>query len=444
MQEAHQGIFVEYHNPDRSYEHTDLRDVGLHTHDAKKQITFVGHPAPRQQREVVGGELHMYKLDQVERRRLAHRDQLLLRDAVSDCLHMQQLLQQVVDGRRVGPAEGRRRLCGGSPRVREHSAITGGSPVTPPSTMYEPHQSMFMGPPARYEQGAASAGLRTYDPDQCIVTGHPARRHEQEYFTGSLHPYTPKQGIVEGHHRAWRQHDHEVVSDDGSYARNLHQHIVEGRVAESPEQEALRGDWHFNEPHQRISMGRPTRVHEHEAVSGGWRMYSANQGIFMEHVAWRLDPEDFSGSLHRYSPNQSIAEERDSRLRDQDVVTDSLQALTAAPQEYDDGTDDGCLFSGGCSLAYGACDVDAQGGIKRKCDAWRPLGRSGVPSVGSAQHFNGLCRPCAHSWKPTGCDRGEDCERCHLCTEADFRLYRERLTRDRRARQRAAKRPIPL
>eukprot|EP00929_Paragymnodinium_shiwhaense_P071943 TRINITY_DN36535_c0_g1_i1.p1 TRINITY_DN36535_c0_g1~~TRINITY_DN36535_c0_g1_i1.p1 ORF type:complete len:517 (+),score=64.66 TRINITY_DN36535_c0_g1_i1:202-1752(+) len=47
-----------------------------------------------------------------------------------------------------------------------------------------------------------------------------------------------------------------------------------------------------------------------------------------------------------------------------------------------------------------------------------------LPSLGSVGHASGECRPCAHIWRPQGCNRGEFCKRCHLCDEAAFRSYR--------------------
>mmetsp|Transcript_20565 Transcript_20565/g.57125 ORF Transcript_20565/g.57125 Transcript_20565/m.57125 type:complete len:548 (-) Transcript_20565:174-1817(-) len=48
------------------------------------------------------------------------------------------------------------------------------------------------------------------------------------------------------------------------------------------------------------------------------------------------------------------------------------------------------------------------------------------PSKGSAGHAHGICRPCAHSWRPAGCSKGRDCTFCHTCDEADFRMRRRK------------------
>ena len=49
----------------------------------------------------------------------------------------------------------------------------------------------------------------------------------------------------------------------------------------------------------------------------------------------------------------------------------------------------------------------------------------GVPSVGSASHGTGLCRPCAWLWKPGGCQNGSDCLHCHLCPEGELKARKK-------------------
>merc|ERR1712151_888115 len=43
------------------------------------------------------------------------------------------------------------------------------------------------------------------------------------------------------------------------------------------------------------------------------------------------------------------------------------------------------------------------------------LGSPEMPTVGSAQHSVGECKPCAFFWKSAGCSNGVDCIYCHLC-----------------------------
>merc|ERR1712217_319035 len=43
------------------------------------------------------------------------------------------------------------------------------------------------------------------------------------------------------------------------------------------------------------------------------------------------------------------------------------------------------------------------------------VGSPEMPTVGSAQHHLGECKPCAFFWKSAGCSNGVDCVHCHLC-----------------------------
>jgi len=38
-----------------------------------------------------------------------------------------------------------------------------------------------------------------------------------------------------------------------------------------------------------------------------------------------------------------------------------------------------------------------------------------LPSVGSALHGTGACKPCSFFWKPIGCQSKSECLHCHLC-----------------------------
>eukprot|EP00930_Biecheleria_cincta_P088777 TRINITY_DN78027_c0_g1_i1.p1 TRINITY_DN78027_c0_g1~~TRINITY_DN78027_c0_g1_i1.p1 ORF type:complete len:705 (+),score=109.01 TRINITY_DN78027_c0_g1_i1:122-2236(+) len=53
-------------------------------------------------------------------------------------------------------------------------------------------------------------------------------------------------------------------------------------------------------------------------------------------------------------------------------------------------------------------------------------------NVGSLNHGSDSCQPCAWFWKPVGCKRGLDCNRCHLCPNGTLKaLRRERLAKMR-------------
>jgi len=62
-----------------------------------------------------------------------------------------------------------------------------------------------------------------------------------------------------------------------------------------------------------------------------------------------------------------------------------------------------------------------------------------LPSVGSAGHARGVCRPCAHAWRPNGCFKGQECPFCHVCGEDDFRTKRKLKAARRSTRERQPK-----
>lgn len=72
-----------------------------------------------------------------------------------------------------------------------------------------------------------------------------------------------------------------------------------------------------------------------------------------------------------------------------------------------------------------------------------PLDRRGPEtSLGSVDHENGDCRPCAWFWRPQGCNNGQDCRHCHLCDQGEVKLRRKSklgaLRKQGRGGQRAA------
>jgi len=44
-----------------------------------------------------------------------------------------------------------------------------------------------------------------------------------------------------------------------------------------------------------------------------------------------------------------------------------------------------------------------------------------TPSHGSVTHNVGNCRPCAWFHKPTGCQNGQQCNYCHVCTDGELK-----------------------
>jgi hypothetical protein len=48
-----------------------------------------------------------------------------------------------------------------------------------------------------------------------------------------------------------------------------------------------------------------------------------------------------------------------------------------------------------------------------------------MPSIGSASHGTGDCRPCAWFWKPVGCKNARDCQHCHICPESELKFRKK-------------------
>ncbi|CAK0848620.1 unnamed protein product [Prorocentrum cordatum] len=65
--------------------------------------------------------------------------------------------------------------------------------------------------------------------------------------------------------------------------------------------------------------------------------------------------------------------------------------------------------------------------------ATAPLGSPECPTVGSALHCQGACRPCAHAFTK-GCANGVGCQFCHLCEPGELKR-RQRERRIQLARQ---------
>eukprot|EP00931_Biecheleriopsis_adriatica_P056580 TRINITY_DN3352_c0_g1_i1.p1 TRINITY_DN3352_c0_g1~~TRINITY_DN3352_c0_g1_i1.p1 ORF type:complete len:323 (+),score=74.29 TRINITY_DN3352_c0_g1_i1:96-971(+) len=47
--------------------------------------------------------------------------------------------------------------------------------------------------------------------------------------------------------------------------------------------------------------------------------------------------------------------------------------------------------------------------------------RQPQPSRGGQLHASGNCKPCAWYWRPQGCNNGEECGHCHLCSAAELK-----------------------
>jgi hypothetical protein len=62
-----------------------------------------------------------------------------------------------------------------------------------------------------------------------------------------------------------------------------------------------------------------------------------------------------------------------------------------------------------------------------------------LPSIGSAGHGNGTCKPCAWAWKSKGCSNGKQCTFCHICDAGEIKRRRRNKTMQLREEERTEK-----
>lgn len=88
-------------------------------------------------------------------------------------------------------------------------------------------------------------------------------------------------------------------------------------------------------------------------------------------------------------------------------------------------------------LAASSLPVAAVAPVLLLAEAIPPvLGSVELPTVGSADHGFGTCRPCAHAHSAKGCMNGVHCSFCHLCPAGELK----RRQREKRLLQRRAER----
>eukprot|EP00929_Paragymnodinium_shiwhaense_P061033 TRINITY_DN30470_c0_g1_i1.p1 TRINITY_DN30470_c0_g1~~TRINITY_DN30470_c0_g1_i1.p1 ORF type:complete len:274 (+),score=37.55 TRINITY_DN30470_c0_g1_i1:106-822(+) len=117
-----------------------------------------------------------------------------------------------------------------------------------------------------------------------------------------------------------------------------------------------------------------------------------------------------------------------------------------------DSTSHGWLkMSDACAQPYQPAGAAVTNGLAHGGDVARsPYPQSGgeaanpsMWSVGSETHGQGLCRPCAHCWKPGGCFKGDHCEYCHLCGQHEFQQHMLQRKKARRRRRQLSEVPEP-
>lgn len=113
-------------------------------------------------------------------------------------------------------------------------------------------------------------------------------------------------------------------------------------------------------------------------------------------------------------------------------------ATAAASVVAADRTEGSLAESGPAAMAAETVELESFGAQKqvlRLNDALREpkLGSPELPTVGSASHRSGNCKPCAFA-HTKGCGNGADCQFCHLCEPGEKkRRQKEKFERRRQA-----------
>jgi len=74
-------------------------------------------------------------------------------------------------------------------------------------------------------------------------------------------------------------------------------------------------------------------------------------------------------------------------------------------------------------------------GVRITAGMLSTLGSAEFPTVGSAGHHRGKCKPCAFAWKEGGCESGVQCQFCHLCDAVEKKRRHKAKLQGRRPRQ---------
>eukprot|EP00928_Gymnodinium_smaydae_P024490 TRINITY_DN197_c0_g2_i1.p1 TRINITY_DN197_c0_g2~~TRINITY_DN197_c0_g2_i1.p1 ORF type:complete len:390 (-),score=67.38 TRINITY_DN197_c0_g2_i1:108-1277(-) len=106
---------------------------------------------------------------------------------------------------------------------------------------------------------------------------------------------------------------------------------------------------------------------------------------------------------------QRLAGSRGAGKQDDLNVNESSKSEVDATRS---SADDSAAATGG-EAEDSECEVEAEGDLLSQ--------EADLPSVGSAYHGSGKCRPCAWFWKPQKCQNERDCVYCHLCPEGELK-----------------------
>jgi hypothetical protein len=119
-----------------------------------------------------------------------------------------------------------------------------------------------------------------------------------------------------------------------------------------------------------------------------------------------------------------ISDSRDLNSRSYKLEAESLCQLSQTDSEdYDVADSDSGLFQLEETSSFSDTVNDSSRSNMESSTSWEACSdgesiRAVVrESVGSASHFEGLCRPCVWFWRANSCIKGNLCEYCHLCEE---------------------------
>jgi hypothetical protein len=83
------------------------------------------------------------------------------------------------------------------------------------------------------------------------------------------------------------------------------------------------------------------------------------------------------------------------------------------------------LFTASPSNCAGNASTSGSDDEDAKLPSGPPPGFQAYASQGSIDHDRGNCKPCAWFWKPSGCQNGNDCNYCHVCSKGELKARKK-------------------
>jgi len=130
------------------------------------------------------------------------------------------------------------------------------------------------------------------------------------------------------------------------------------------------------------------------------------------HVIWGRVTTTFGASTTSGSTNSSSKDSQSKDSRSKDKSKGMFSSASSAMSRV----------LGNVQMLSGSSDKSSlsgkgEGNEKAKLDSMREqqaVQPEDLPSVGSANHTKGTCKPCLFIYEPLGCSAGLDCKFCHL------------------------------